>query len=254
MPDADGVGPGRSAPTGSPSRVRGRTPAARGRRRAATTRTGTWVLNGGKRFITNAGMAGTYIVTAMTGETAEGERRSARSSSRPTRRASRSAAWRRRWASTPSATGELLFDGCACRPPTCSARRARASRRSSRSLDGGRISIAAHGPRAVPGGATRRPSPYAKEREQFGRPIGTFQGVAFMIADMATEIEAARAARLPVGVAEGPGPRLHPGGGAGEALRVRGLLARDERRDPGPRRLRLHRGVQGRALSCATRS
>jgi alkylation response protein AidB-like acyl-CoA dehydrogenase len=34
--------------------------------------------------------------------------------------------------------------------------------------------------------------PYARTREQFGRPIGTFQGVAFMIADMATEIEAAR--------------------------------------------------------------
>ena len=35
--------------------------------------------------------------------------------------------------------------------------------------------------------------PYAQTREQFGRPIGTFQGVAFLVADMATEIEAARA-------------------------------------------------------------
>jgi alkylation response protein AidB-like acyl-CoA dehydrogenase len=35
--------------------------------------------------------------------------------------------------------------------------------------------------------------PYARERKQFGQPIGSFQGVAFMIADMATEIEAARA-------------------------------------------------------------
>jgi alkylation response protein AidB-like acyl-CoA dehydrogenase len=34
--------------------------------------------------------------------------------------------------------------------------------------------------------------PYATERQQFGRPIGSYQGVAFMIADMATEIEAAR--------------------------------------------------------------
>ena len=34
---------------------------------------------------------------------------------------------------------------------------------------------------------------YARERKQFGRPIGTFQGVAFMVADMATEVEAARA-------------------------------------------------------------
>ena len=42
-------------------------------------------------------------------------------------------------------------------------------------------------------GAYEAAAAYAKEREQFGRPIGTFQGVAFMIADMATEIEAARA-------------------------------------------------------------
>ena len=50
------------------------------------------------------------------------------------------------------------------------------------------------------------------------------------------------------GVAQGPGPRLRPGRGAGQAVRLRGQLARDERRDPGPRRLRLRRGVQGRAL------
>jgi len=41
-------------------------------------------------------------------------------------------------------------------------------------------------------GALDASVPYAQTREQFGRPIGTFQGVAFMVADMATEIEAAR--------------------------------------------------------------
>ena len=44
----------------------------------------------------------------------------------------------------------------------------------------------------VAGGA-RCARAYARERKQFGRPIGSFQGVAFMIADMATEVEAARA-------------------------------------------------------------
>ena len=42
-------------------------------------------------------------------------------------------------------------------------------------------------------GALTLTAAYARTREQFGRPIGTFQGVAFMVADMATEIEAARA-------------------------------------------------------------
>ena len=58
-------------------------------------------------------------------------------------------------------------------------------------------------------GARSTPSiPYAQTREQFGRPIGSFQGVAFMVADMATEIEAARGAGLARGLAQGPGSRL----------------------------------------------
>ena len=59
-------------------------------------------------------------------------------------------------------------------------------------LDGGRISIAALA-LGLAQAALDAAVPYAQTREQFGRPIGSFQGVAFMIADMATEIEAARA-------------------------------------------------------------
>ena len=58
-------------------------------------------------------------------------------------------------------------------------------------LDGGRITIGALAV-GLAQAALDAPIPYAQTREQFGRPIGSFQGVAFMIADMATEIEAAR--------------------------------------------------------------
>jgi alkylation response protein AidB-like acyl-CoA dehydrogenase len=58
-------------------------------------------------------------------------------------------------------------------------------------LDGGRISVGALAV-GLAQAALDASIPYAKTREQFGRPIGTFQGVAFLIADMATEIEAAR--------------------------------------------------------------
>ena len=58
-------------------------------------------------------------------------------------------------------------------------------------LDGGRISIGALAV-GLAQAALDAAVPYARTREQFGRPIGTFQGVAFLIADMATEIEAAR--------------------------------------------------------------
>jgi butyryl-CoA dehydrogenase len=61
-----------------------------------------------------------------------------------------------------------------------------------RILDGGRISIGAMAV-GLAQAALDAAVPYARSREQFGRPIGTFEGVAFMIADMATEIEAARA-------------------------------------------------------------
>ena len=109
-----------------------------------------------------------------------------------------------------SATGELLFDG-APRPGREPARRAgrAASRRSSRSSTAAG-SRSARSPSGSPRRALDASIPYAQTREQFGRPIGTFQGVAFMIADMATEIEAARAARLARRLAQGPGPRLRP--------------------------------------------
>ena len=57
-------------------------------------------------------------------------------------------------------------------------------------LDGGRISIGAL--QGLAQAALDASIPYAQTREQFGRPIGSFQGVAFMVADMATEIEAAQ--------------------------------------------------------------
>ena len=114
-------------------------------------------------------------------------------------------------------------------------------------LDGGRISIGALAV-GLAQAALDASIPYAQTREQFGRPIGTFQGVAFMVADMATEIEAARAARLEGRLAQGPGSRLRPRRRRGEAVRVRGQLTRHQCRHPGPRRLRLRRGLHGRAL------
>ena len=74
-------------------------------------------------------------------------------------------------------------------------------------LDGGRISVAAMGV-GLAQGAYDLAYAYAKEREQFGKPIAKFQAVQAKLVDMATEIEAARVPRLEGGVGEGPGPRL----------------------------------------------
>jgi alkylation response protein AidB-like acyl-CoA dehydrogenase len=91
-----------------------------------------------------------------------------------------------------SATGELFFD--ACRVPAANLLGAEGDgfRTFLKVLDGGRISVGALAV-GLAQAALDAAVPYAQTREQFGRPIGSFQGVAFMIADMATEIEAARA-------------------------------------------------------------
>jgi alkylation response protein AidB-like acyl-CoA dehydrogenase len=91
-----------------------------------------------------------------------------------------------------SATGELFFDGCRVPATNLLGAEGEGFRTFLKILDGGRISIGALAV-GLAQAALDAAVPYARTREQFGRPIGSFQGVAFMIADMATEIDAARA-------------------------------------------------------------
>jgi alkylation response protein AidB-like acyl-CoA dehydrogenase len=153
---------------------------------------GSWVIDGGKRFITNAGQAGTYIITARTG-TRDGGSPEISAFIVP--------------ADTPgfsvgrledklglhaSATGELRFEGARVPAANMLGEQGSGFKMFLAILDGGRISIGALAV-GLAQAALDAAIPYAKTREQFGRPIGSFQGVAFMIADMATEIDAARA-------------------------------------------------------------
>jgi alkylation response protein AidB-like acyl-CoA dehydrogenase len=159
---------------------------------------GSWILDGGKRFITNAGQAGTYIVTARTGT----RTKSAGSGGEGGAEISAFIVP----ADTPgfsigrleekmglhaSATGELIFDAARVPAKNLLGDRGDGFKIALRTLDGGRISIGALAV-GLAQAALDAAIPYAQTRQQFGRPIGSFQGVAFMIADMATEIEAAR--------------------------------------------------------------
>jgi acyl-CoA dehydrogenase len=159
---------------------------------------GSWVLDGGKRFITNAGQAGTYIVTARTGT------RPARTGESGDGGAEISAfivpaetpgfsvgRLEEKMGLHASATGELIFEGARVPAANLLGERGEGFRIALRTLDGGRISIGALAV-GLAQAALDAAIPYAQTRKQFGRPIGTFQGVAFMIADMATEIDAAR--------------------------------------------------------------
>jgi alkylation response protein AidB-like acyl-CoA dehydrogenase len=152
---------------------------------------GSWVIDGGKRFITNAGHAGTYIITARSGETAEGQPEISAFIVPADTPGFSVGRLEEKLGLHASATGELIFDGARVPAGNMLGPRGDGFRTFLKILDGGRISIGALAV-GLAQAALDASIPYAQTREQFGRPIGTFQGVAFMVADMATEIEAAR--------------------------------------------------------------
>jgi alkylation response protein AidB-like acyl-CoA dehydrogenase len=161
-------------------------------RREDTPDGDSWVIDGGKRFITNAGQAGTYVVTARTGTTVKGDAEISAFILPAATSGFSIGRVEEKMGLHASATGELVFEGCRIPAANLLGQQGDGFRMFLKVLDGGRISIAAMA-LGIAQGAYEAAVAYAKERQQFGRPIGTFQGVAFMIADMATELEAARA-------------------------------------------------------------
>ena len=159
-------------------------------RREETPDGDSWVIDGGKRFITNAGQAGTYVVTARTGTTAKGDAEISAFILPATTPGFSVGRVEDKMGLHASATGELVFDGCRIPAGNLLGSQGDGFRMFLKVLDGGRISIAAMA-LGIAQGAYESAVAYAKERQQFGRPIGTFEGVAFMVADMATELEAA---------------------------------------------------------------
>lgn len=89
-----------------------------------------------------------------------------------------------------SETAELIFDNCRISEDQIIGDEGEGFVQAMKVLDGGRISIAALGI-GIAKGAYEASVKYAQEREQFGKPIAKFQGIAFKLADMKTKIEAA---------------------------------------------------------------
>jgi alkylation response protein AidB-like acyl-CoA dehydrogenase len=163
---------------------------SRGTRTRARRDGESWVLTGSKRFITNAGVADTYIVTAVTDRNADSGKISAfiLEAGTPGFSIGR---MEEKMGLHASNTGELLFDECRIPGDNLLGEEGEGDRLFLRTLDGGRIGIGAMA-LGLAQAAYEAASSYAMQREQFGRPIAAFQGVAFKIADMATQIDAAR--------------------------------------------------------------
>jgi alkylation response protein AidB-like acyl-CoA dehydrogenase len=151
-----------------------------------------WVINGNKRFITNAGQAGTYVVTARTGSRDDGSPEISAFIVEQGTAGFSVGRLEEKMGLHASATGELLFEDCRVPAENMLGKQGEGWKIFLKTLDGGRISIGAMAV-GLSQAALDASITYARERKQFGKPIGSFQGVAFMIADMATEVEAARA-------------------------------------------------------------
>ena len=114
-------------------------------------------------------------------------------------------------------------------------------------LEVGRINVAARAV-GVARAALEDSLAYAQERVTFGQPIVEHQAIAHKLADMATDIEAARWLYLAAARKKDARRARRSRGGDGQAVRLRDVHARHARRHRDPRRLRLHRRVRRRAL------
>jgi alkylation response protein AidB-like acyl-CoA dehydrogenase len=158
-------------------------------RTTAELRDGSWLINGSKLFITNAGTDITWGVT-ITARTGDEEISNIVVENRTPGYAISAPMKKLGWRA--SDTRELSFDDCAVPEGNLLGERGAGFRQFLEILDGGRISVAAMGV-GLAQGAYDLAYAYAKEREQFGKPIASFQAIRFKLADMATEIEAGRA-------------------------------------------------------------
>ncbi|HLG13628.1 MAG TPA: acyl-CoA dehydrogenase family protein [Blastocatellia bacterium] len=156
----------------------------------AVRRNGGWVLNGSKTFITNASFAETTVALAITDRTAGTHGISAFIIERGASGFS-AAKKENKLGMRASDTAALVFDDCCVPDENLIGEPGQGFTQAMKVLDGGRISIAALAV-GIAQGAYEAALRYSKERYQFGRPISEFQAIQFKLADMATEIDAAR--------------------------------------------------------------
>ncbi len=159
-------------------------------RMTATQTKGGWVLNGTKTFCTNGHYADVVVVIAVTDRTAHTHGLSAFVVEKGTK-GFRPGKKENKLGLRASDTAELIFEDCFVPAENLLGHEGDGFIDAMRILDGGRISIAALS-LGMAEGAYEAALKYAKERKQFGKAISEFQAIQWKLADMATEIEAAK--------------------------------------------------------------
>jgi butyryl-CoA dehydrogenase len=149
-----------------------------------------YILNGSKVFITNGGEADIYIVFAMT-DKAKGNKGISTFIVEKDFKGFSIGKKEDKLGIRGSSTTELIFENCIVPKENLLGQINKGFGVAMQTLDGGRIGIAAQA-LGIAGGALDECVKYMKERKQFGKPLSSFQGLQWMVADMATRIEAAR--------------------------------------------------------------
>ena len=163
---------------------------AGGARTSAVRKGNEWVLNGTKTFITNGHYADVAVVIAVTDKTKGTKGLSAFLVDKGTK-GFRAGKKENKLGLRASDTSELIFEDCVLPASAMCGQEGQGFVDAMKVLDGGRISIAALG-LGMAQGAYESALKYSKSRKQFGQAISEFQGIQWKLADMATEIDAAR--------------------------------------------------------------
>lgn len=148
-----------------------------------------WIINGAKNWITHGLSGDVAVVLVRTGELLDSKGITAFIIEKGTPGFS-AVKIKDKLGVRASETAELIFENCRVPNENVIGEVGMGFVQAMKVLDGGRISIAALSC-GVARGAYEASVKYAKEREQFGKPIGQFQAIGFKLADMATEVEAA---------------------------------------------------------------
>lgn len=147
-----------------------------------------WVINGAKSWITHGKSGDVAVVMVRTGELLDSNGISAFVIEKGTPGFS-AGRKENKLGMRASETTELIFENCRVHKSQILGEVGQGFKQAMKVLEGGRISIAALS-LGIAKGAYEASLKYAREREQFGKPIGEFQAIGFKLADMATQIEA----------------------------------------------------------------
>jgi butyryl-CoA dehydrogenase len=151
----------------------------------------SYVLNGTKAWVSNGGVSGVYLVFAKT-DLEAGARGVTAFLVEPNFPGFRISRYEEKMGLHLSRSAEIVFDNCRVPAESRLGEEGQGLRIALESLDGGRVGIAAQS-LGLAQGAMESAVRYAKQRRTFGKPIAEYQAIQWMIADMQTEIEAARA-------------------------------------------------------------